>query len=97
MKAAEEHPGVSSPIRAGMTNPRLEAHYRGIRVDSARPAVLARRRIDLLHLSRQIYCMFSRASGDHTWPIEASFAPGNLSYINRCENWTGHARKEPRQ
>ena len=29
---------------------------------------------------RQIYCMFSRASADQTWPVQASFAPGNLSY-----------------
>src|SRR6202022_2665135 len=82
MKAAVERPSTSSRIQAGMTNRRLEARYRCIRADFARGCALARRRKDLLHLSRQIYRMFSRASADHTWRIKASFAPGNLSYTD---------------
>ena len=77
---------------------------RGLRPDIAACARFAPGRAcetgaDLLHLCRQIYRMFSRASADQTWPIKASFAPGNskLYKLSRCENWTGHARKEQRQ
>ena len=42
--------------------------------------------------------MFSRASADQTWPIQPHSRPEpKLDKLSRCENWTGHARKEHRK
>src|SRR5258706_16407942 len=100
MKAAVERPGTSSRIQAGMTNLRLEAHYRCIRADSTRGVPRLRDAVKTCYTCRGKFavCFQGLAPIIHG-RFEAPFAPGNLSYykLNRCENWIGHARKEQRQ
>src|SRR5712671_4506308 len=99
MKAAVERPGTSSRILAGMTNLRLEAHYRCIRADSTRGVPRLRDAVKTCYTCRGKFAVCFQGLAPITRPIRGPIRAREfkLYKLNRCENWIGHARKEQRQ